>query len=85
MFKQQSKVFVVLSMAPIPQFRVNFTFPFSHTGVDYMALLFVKNVFYNKDETLYKVFIVVYTCASSRAIQLDIVCDASCFFIHSLK
>ena len=85
MFKQQSKVFVVLSMAPIPQFRVNFTFPFFHTGVDYMGLLFVKNVFYNKDETLYKVFIVVYTCASSRAIQLNIVCDASCFFIHSLK
>ena len=30
--------------------------------------------------------IVVYTCASSRAIRLDIVPDASCSsFIHSLK
>ena len=51
-----------------------------------MGPLFVRNVFYNKDETLYKVFIVVYTCASSRAIRLDIVPDASCSsFIRSLK
>ena len=85
-YKQQSKRFGVLSMSPLLQFRVNFTFPFSHSGVDYMGLLFVRNVFYNKDETFYKVFIVVYTCASSRAIQLDIVPDASCSsFICSFK
>ena len=51
-----------------------------------MGPLFIRNVFYNKDETLYKVFTVVYTCASSRAIRLDIVPDASCSsFIRSLK
>ena len=51
-----------------------------------MGPLFVKNAFYNKDETLYKVFIVVFTCASSRAIWLDIVPDDSCSsFIRSLK
>ena len=85
-YKQQSKRFGVLPIAPLPQFRVNFTFPFSHTGVDYMGPLFVRNVFYNKDETLYNVFIVVYTCASSRTIWLIIVPDASySSFIHSLK
>ena len=62
----------------LTQFRVNFTFLFSHTGVDFMGPLFVRNVFYNKDEALYEVFIVVYTCASSRAIWLDIVPDARC-------
>ena len=73
-------------MAPLPQFRVNFTFPFFHTGVDYMGPLFVRNVFYKKDEALYKVFIVAYTFASSRAIRLDIIPDASCSsFIRSLK
>ena len=73
-------------MTPLPQFRVNFTLPFSHTGMDYMRPLFVRNVLYNKDETFYKVFIVACTCASSRAIQLDIVPDASCSsFICSLK
>ena len=83
--KQQSKQFGVLPMAPLPQFRVNFTFPFSYTGVDFMGPLFVRNVFYNKDET-YKVLIVVYIQASSRAIRLGIVPNASCsFFIRILK
>ena len=83
-YKEQSKRFGVLPMAPLPQFRVNFTFPFSHTGMDFMEPLYVRNAFCYKDETL--VFIVVYTCASSRAIRLDIVVDASCSsFIHSLK
>ena len=51
-----------------------------------MGSLFVRNVFYNKDETLYKVFEVVYIWASSRAIRCDIVPDTSCSsFICSLK
>ena len=71
---------------PLLQFRVIFTFPFSHTGVDFMGPLFVRNVFFNKDETLHKVFIVVYTCASSRVIRLDVDPDASCSsLILSLK
>ena len=40
--------------------------------------LFVRNVFCNKDEPLYKVFIVVYTCVRRTAIRLDKVPDASC-------
>ena len=72
-------------MTPLPQFRVNFTFSFSNTGVNSMGPLFVRNVFYNKDETLYKVFILVYACASSRVILLDVVPDTSCSFIRSLK
>ena len=66
MLQATVKTIGVLPMAHLPWFRANFTFPLFHTGVDYMGLLFVRNVSYNKDETLYKVFIVVYTCASSR-------------------
>ena len=85
-YMQQYERLGVLPIASLPQFRVNFTFPFFHTGVDYMGPLFVRNVFYNKDETLHKVFIAVYTCASSRNIRVDIVPDASCCsFIRSLK
>ena len=81
-YKEQSKRFGVLPMALLPQFRVNFTFPFSHTGVNFMEPLYVRNAFCYKDETL--VFIVAYTCA--WAIRLDVVVDASCSsFIHSLK
>ena len=54
--------------------------------MDCLGPLFVRNVFYNKYETLYKVFIVAYTCESSRALRLDIGDDASCSSsIRSLK
>ena len=67
----------------LPQFWVN---PFSHTGANFMGSFFLRNVFQNKDEKLYKVLTVVYTCASSRAIRLDMVPDASCSsFVRSLK
>ena len=85
-YKRQSKRFGVLPMVSLTHFRVNFSFPFTHIDVDYMGPLFVKNVLYNRNETLHKVFIVVYTCARSRAIRLDIISDASCSsFICSLK
>ena len=46
----------------------------------------MKKVFYNKGKTLYKVFIIIFTSASSRAIRLDIISDASwSSFIRSLK
>ena len=85
-YKRQSKRFGVLPMVSLTHFRVNISFPFTHTDVNYMGPLFVRNVLYNKNETLHKVFIVVYTCARSRAIRLDIISDASCSsFICSLK
>ena len=46
----------------------------------------MKKVFYNKGKTFYKVFIIIFTSASSRAIRLDIISDASwSSFIRSLK
>ena len=45
----------------------------------------MKNIFGTENQ-LYKVHIVLYTCASSRAVSLDLVPDASCLsFLRSLK
>ena len=85
MLKQQSKRFGVLSMAPLPQFRVNFTFPFCYTGVDFMSVICKECISQQKWNNIWGVHIVVYTCANSRAIRLDIVADAGCYFIRSLK
>jgi transposase InsO family protein len=36
----------------------------------------VKNI-YSKDSKMYKAYIVLYTCASSRAVHLDLAVDAT--------
>ena len=84
--KQNSRPFKSLPAPPLPHYRVNVQFPFSSTGVDYLGPLFVKNIFKNDTDELFKVYVVLYTCASSRAVYLDLVPDAfSRSFIKSLK
>ena len=81
----ESESFKKLPMAALPSFRVNADFAFSSTGVDYLCPLLVQDIFSDSDE-MYKVHVVLYTCASSRAVALDLVTDALCIaFVCSLK
>ena len=83
--KFESKVFKKLSAAPLPEFRVKSDFPFTSTGLDYLGPLTVKNIF-NPGKDFYKVHVVLFTCASSRAVHLDLVPDTTCLsFVRSLK
>ena len=75
--KQNSKLFRSLPAAPLPHYRVNIDFPFSYTGIDYLGLLYVKNIFKNYPNELFKVHTALYTCASTRAVYLDLVPEAS--------
>ena len=82
--------FQLLPFAPLPAFRVQADFPFTNTGVDYFGPLFVKNIFPTNANPpltdMYKVHVVLYTCASSRAVHLDVVPDPSCSaFVRSAK
>ena len=80
--------FQALPFAPLPEFRVKVDFPFSSTGVDYFGPLYVKNIFETDEHKneLYKVHGVLYTCATSRAVYIDLVPDTTCAaFIRSLK
>ena len=56
--------------APLPTFRVRDAPPFIITGVDFTGALYVHE---NHQEV--KVYICLYTCATSRAIHLEIVND----------
>ena len=68
----------------IPSFRFDDNQPFSTTGVDYLGPLYCLPV-YGEEDVLYKVFIVLYTCAATRAIILDAVNNASSkTFLQSL-
>ena len=84
--KQNSKPFNLPSAPPLPTFRVNIDFPFANTGVDYLGPLFVRNIFYGNTDRLYKVYIALYLCASTRGVYLDVVPDASSrSFVNSMK
>ena len=56
----------------LPSFRVNhLTYAFSTTGLDYAGPLIVRN----KGHPNSKVYILLFTCASSRAIHLELTTD----------
>ena len=48
--------------------------------------MYVKNIFKNDPNELFKVYTALYTCASTRAVYLDLVPDGSSrSFVNSLK
>lgn len=59
---------------PLPDYRLSDDFAFTKIGVDYAGPLFVRDIHLRTDE-MKKVFIALYTCASSREIHLDLVPD----------
>ena len=75
-----------MELPPLPDFRVNCSFPFENTGVDYFGSVLVRQMFDGEESNFHKVEIAVYTCAVTRAVHLDVVPDKSAAaFIRSLK
>ena len=68
---------------PLPAFRLDTTMPAFHAvGVDYTGEVFVKS----PQGGTHKVYIVLYTCATSRGIHLDYVGDLSADeFLNSFR
>ena len=83
--KIQGRPYSAPAVPDLPGFRVENSYPFANTGVDFAGPLYVKNVF-GGESKMHKVYIVLYTCASTRAVHLDLVpsLDAQSF-IRSLK
>ena len=69
--RRESKSYGLPPAPPLPEYRVESDVGFTRVGVDYAGPLFVKNT-YSNDKTMYKSYIVIYTCASSRAVNLDL-------------
>ena len=61
---------------------------FSGTGIDYLVPLYCKDIYDTNtldDCHLFKCYVVLYTCASTRGVILELVPDASSkYFISSL-
>ena len=69
--------------APMPAYRVQQANPFAVCGVDYTGHLFVKD---QRNGTLSKVYICLFTCGVTRAIHLELVPDLTTeSFIQALR
>ena len=73
----EAKPFKSTVSPPLPSFRVRCSFPFANTGVDYLGPLLVRQVYDDKCREMYKTWVVLYTCAVTRAVHLDLVPDTS--------
>ena len=72
--------------APLPDVRAQYSDPFAVTGVDYLGPLYAYPTPTRKDETLEKVHVVLFTCAVTRAVHLDLVPDvSSAAFVNCLR
>ena len=72
----------------LPRVRVDDEFPFKAVGVDHMGPFYVKDVYnVNEEDEINKVHVVLYTCATSRGIILELVKDTSagCFLNSCIK
>ena len=58
------------SAPPLPQIRTQDVHPFTFTGVDFTGALYVRH---EKQEV--KVYVCLFTCATTRAVHLEIVQD----------
>ena len=69
----------------LPQSRVSNDLAFSQVGVDFAGPLYVRNI-YSSDTEMHKCHIALFTCASTRAIHLELtpdLCPSS--FLRVLK
>ena len=69
----------------LPHLRLRDDVPFSGTGVDYFGPLYCRDIF-AKNSQMYKCWVVLYTCASTRGVILDVVhSNHSQTFINSFR
>ena len=61
-------------IANLPEFRVCSEYPFQSTGLDFAGPLYLRNV-YGAESTMHKGYILLFTCATTRAIHLELTPD----------
>ena len=61
--------YAVACSPDLPDFRVSEDPPFTHTGLDFAGPLFIRNEFSAESS---KAYVCLFTCASTRAIHLEL-------------
>lgn len=75
--KIEGKHCVIPPTAPLPQFSVEENPAFTNTGIDFAGPLFVKSGEGKEQSNMQKVYLVLFTCGSTRAVHLEAVPDLS--------
>ena len=70
--KHSGKPYKAPDMAPLPKVRLQDTPPFTVTGIDFTGALYIR-----QDNTETKAYICLFTCATTRAVHLEVVTDLS--------
>ena len=71
---------------PLTPLRLNDLRPFFTAGIHTSGPAFVRNIYFVENDIMHKAWVTLYTCASSRAICLDLVPKTnSASFIRSFK
>ena len=63
-------------LANLPSYRICSEYSFQTTGIDYAGPLLVKEI-YTADSQMYKCYILLFTCATSRSVHLELIPDMS--------
>ena len=72
--KWEGKPYSTPTIPDLPEERVSQDPPFANTGIDFAGPLYVQNL-HSTDKT--KVYVCLFTCASTRAIHLELINDLS--------
>ena len=84
-----SRLYNYLKSPNLPLSRVDDSYPFICTGIDYTGAVYCKSIYNDNvlnERDPFKCYIVIYTCASTRGVILDVVPDGSAeTFIYSFK
>ena len=70
--KIEGRSYAVPHSPPLPEFRLSDQFAFSRVGVDFAGPMYVRHIF-AKGGGMNKVYIALFTCATSRAVHLELV------------
>ncbi|GFU75626.1 integrase catalytic domain-containing protein [Trichonephila clavipes] len=72
-------------MGSLPRERVNPSFPFLHTGIDYCGPFFIR--YKHQRKGIYqKIYVAIFVCLASKAVHLEIVSDLTTdAFLATLK
>ena len=73
--KYRGKPYLYPEFSPLPKLRLNHSRPFAVVGVDLCGPLFVKNMYFDGYGRMYKTWVVLYPCAASRGVVMDVVKD----------